>query len=93
MSSHAHIELPGGDLFFTGPFLEQGISPALAPVDHEAMEGAVPYAHSVGLVPADEGSRLPAGAVKDIELFRGDSPLLIRMPYQDRNYYRSISFL
>jgi hypothetical protein len=57
------------------------------------MEGAVPYAHSVGLVPADEGTRLPAGAIKDIELFRGDSPFLIRMPYQDRNYYRSISFL
>jgi hypothetical protein len=57
------------------------------------MERAVPYAHSVGIVPADEGSRLPAGVIKDVELFRGDSPFLIRMPYQDRNYYRAISFL
>jgi hypothetical protein len=57
------------------------------------MERAVPYAHRVGIVPADEGSRLPAGVIKDVELFRGDSPFLIRMPYQDRNYYRAISFL
>jgi hypothetical protein len=41
------------------------------------MERAVPYACGVGIVPADEGSRLPACAIEDIELFRGRTPFLL----------------
>jgi hypothetical protein len=48
------------------------------------MERAVPYARSVGIVPADEGSRLPARAIEDIELFRGRSPFLFCMSHEDR---------
>lgn len=47
------------------------------------MERAVPYAGSVGIVPADEGAGLSACAIKDVELFRGRSPFLRRIRSRD----------
>jgi hypothetical protein len=38
------------------------------------VERAVPDAVRVGIVPADAGAGLPAGAIEDIELFQGRSP-------------------
>jgi hypothetical protein len=72
VTANAHIEQFWRDLFLLGPLLEQGEIPSLVAVENEAVERAVPYRARVGIVPADPGAGLPAGAIEDIELFQGD---------------------
>jgi hypothetical protein len=76
VTANADIEQPWRDLFLPGPFLEQGEIPSLVAVENETVERAMPYRARVGIVPADPGAGLPAGAIEDIELFQGD--LLVR---------------
>jgi hypothetical protein len=70
----AHIEQAGRDLFFPGPLLEQGAFPSFPAVNNEAVECTVPDAVRVGIIPADAGAGLPAGAIKNVELFQGRAP-------------------
>ncbi|NTW67790.1 MAG: hypothetical protein HGB21_16015, partial [Nitrospirae bacterium] len=71
-----YIEQSGRDLFFPGPSLEQGEFPSLLAEKDEAVERTVPNAVRVGIIPANAGAGLPAGAIEDIELFQGRSPIV-----------------
>jgi hypothetical protein len=63
MPADAHIEQAGCDLLFPGPPLEQGTGLAAIAVEQEAVEGAMPHAGRVGIVPADPAAGLPPVAV------------------------------